>query len=779
MWSRAPRPSAAPGNPRRLTLLWAALIGLVFGLIQFGQPLEDVLRALRNAMRPHEASGEIVVVAIDERSIESLSDWPWPRSRYAALIDRLDAAGAREIAFDVGFSTRTNPDEDRSMARAIERARGKVILPIRQVLDPASGRVGDRVSGRRVELLPLPEFRRNAELVSIFAWYNFKGQVWKMPYASRMHGVAYPSLSARLAGQRGQVDELFTIDYATRLGSIPTISALDVLEGRMRSGQLSGKTVIVGTTSLQQSNIYFLPGSGQVAEVYLHTLAAETLSRGKPVEIGWLMPLVAAFGLLAIYLYAGRRWMARLALTGAIAIVFALPFAAESRLIFFDAVPAMFALLIVVSAHSWSNFRRSYRARGLTNAISGLPNLNAVREQDEEGETLLVAARVHNFAEITSALAPGSEKGLVEQIVARLGIGAAGATVYQGDEGIFVWLVPSEAAIGLGDQLEALHALCRTPVAVAGTHVDLVVTFGVDAGHRSISSRIGSALVAADEALEEGIRWKEFDAAKLKDAAWKLSLLGRLDAAIDDGEIWVAYQPKIDLVTKRLIGAEALVRWTHPEKGEIPPAEFIPAAEQHNRIEKLTGHVLNDAIRTAALVNARGVEFGVAVNLSARLLDSFEIVDRVRTLLTHHQLPAQRLTLEVTESIAMANNERSFEVLERLRALGVDISIDDYGTGFSTLEYLKRIPATEIKIDKSFVRMIDRNQSDKLMVNSTIQLAHSLGRRVVAEGVEAPETLSALEAMGCDEAQGFLIGRPMPVRNLVRLLIAERRRPAA
>lgn len=771
MWSRAPRPSAAPGNRRRLTLLWAALISLVFGLIQFGQPLEDVLRMVRNSARPQVASGDIVVVAIDERSLEALSDWPWPRSRYAELIDRLDAAGAKEIAFDLSFSTRTTPAEDRALRQAIDHARGKVILPIRKVLDPASG--------RRVEMLPLPEFRRNAELTSIFARYNFRGQVWQMPYGSRMDGVTYPSLAARLAGQSGRADDLFTIDYTTRLNSLPTISAIDILNGKAQARRLVGKSVIVGTTSLAHSNTYFLPGSGQAAEVYLHTVAAETLKRGKPVELGWLMPFVATFGLLIAYFYSRDRWKARLALAGAFIITFVLPFVAESRLIFFDSVPAMTALFIVVTSRSWSDFRQSYRARGMTNPVSGLPNLTAAREQEGAAETLLVAARVHNFAEITSALAPGSEKGLVEQIVARLGIGAAGATVYQGDEGIFVWLVPGDAAIGLGDQLEALHALCRTPVAVAGTHVDLVVTFGVDASHRSISSRIGSALVAADEALEEGLRWKEFDAAKLKDAAWKLSLLGRLDAAIDDGEIWVAYQPKIDLVTKRLIGAEALVRWTHPEKGEIPPAEFIPAAEQHNRIEKLTGHVLNDAIRTAAQINARGVDFGIAVNLSARLLDSFDIVDRVRALLTHHQLPPQQLTLEVTESIAMASSDRPFEVLERLRALGVDISIDDYGTGFSTLEYLKRIPATEIKIDKSFIRMIDRNQSDKLMVNSTIQLAHSLGRKVVAEGVETPEILNALMAMGCDDAQGFLIGRPMPVRNLVRVLIAERRQTAA
>ncbi len=762
--------SVTKAGSRRGMWLWAALIGLIFGLIQFGQPFEDVLRTGRNAAHARQASGDIVIVAIDNKSLETHADWPWPRARYARLIDELNALGAAEVAFDVGFATRADPADDRRLAEAIERARGKVVLPIRMARDP--------ISGKRVDVLPAPELRRHATLANIYVQYNFQSKVWKLSYATRSHGVVYPSLPAHLAGRTGSPDEKYTIDYSTRLDSIPVISAVDLLAGGVERGRVAGKHIIVGTTATEISKTYFVPGSGQAPEVYLHALGAETLRRGKPVELGWLMPLVGVLGLLAVYQFVANRWLARLALAGALGIVFALPFLAESQLVFFDSVPAMTALLIVVLNRWWTDFRQSFKARGLTNPVSGLPNLNALREVDHP-EMTLVAARVHNFAEITSALAQEAEKILVEQIVARLGIGFSGATVYQGDEGIFAWLVRRESMTDLGDQLEALHALCRTPVSVAGVHVDLVITFGADAGNRPIAARIGSALVAADEAAVEGLRWKEFDAAKLKDAAWKLSLLGRLDTAIDDGEMWVAYQPKLDLATRRIVGAEALVRWSHPEKGEISPAEFIPAAEQHNRIEKLTAHVLEDAVRSAAAINARGIDFNIAVNLSARLLDNFAIVEQIGALLARHRLPAGKLTLEVTESAAMSSSTQSFEVLERLRELGVNISIDDYGTGFSTLEYLKKIPATEIKIDRGFIRMIDRSHSDKLMVNSTIQLAHSLGRKVVAEGVESEEILEALAAMGCDDAQGFLIGRPMKLRALIKTLILEYRRIAA
>lgn len=770
MSSRASPSMPATGRSRRIVWLWAALIGVIFGLIQFGQPLEDVLRTGRNAMHARQASGDIVVVAIDNASLEAHADWPWPRRRYAALINELNDLGAREIAFDVSFATRADPADDRMLASAIERAKGKVVLPIRSVKDP--------ISGKRTDILPSTELRRHATLVNIFVHYNFQSKVWKLEYAARSNGVLYPSLAAHLAGRSGRAGEKYTIDYSTKLDSVPIISAADLLDGKVERGRVAGKHIIVGATASEIAKTYFVPGSGQAPEIYLHVLGAETLRRGTPVELGWLMPLVATLGLLAIYQLAPQRWLALLALAAAVTVVFVLPFVAEPRLVLFDTVPAMSSLLIIVINRFWSDFRQSFKARGLTNPVSGLPNLNALREVTTP-DTTLIAARVHNFAAITSALAHEGEKILVDQIVARLGIGFSGSTVYQGDEGIFLWLVRREGMLELGDQLEALHALCRTPVSVAGVHVDLVVTFGADAGERPIAARIGSALVAADEAAGEGLRWKEFDPERLKDAAWKLSLLGRLDSAIDSGEIWVAYQPKLDLTSRRIVGAEALARWSHPEKGEINPGEFIPAAEQHNRIGKLTTHVLDDAVRSAAAINARGIDFDIAVNLSARLLDNFDIVDQIRALLLRYRLAAGKLTLEVTESAAMGSSTQSFEVLEQLRAVGVNISIDDYGTGFSTLEYLKKIPATEIKIDRDFIRMIDRNHSDKLMVNSTIQLAHSLGRKVVAEGVESGEILEALAAMGCDDAQGYFIGRPMKLRALIKRLILEYRRIAA
>src|SRR5206468_7934501 len=237
------------------------------------------------------------------------------------------------------------------------------------------------------------------------------------------------------------------------------------------------------------------------------------------------------------------------------------------------------------------------------------------------------------------------------------------------------------------NHLDALHALFRNPARVADMSIDLSLTFGVEVGSgRSLSNRLASALVAAEEAAHDGLKWKYHDPESLENASWKLSMLSQLDEAIDRGEVWVAYQPKLDLATRRIIGAEALARWTHPEKGPIAASEFVAAAEQSNRIGKLTDFVLEKAIGAAAQINKRGTDFSMAVNLSARLLTDKGFTLRLAAQLARHGLPASQLTLELTETAALSGSGEGLEMIGRLRELGVNIAIDDYGTGLSTLE---------------------------------------------------------------------------------------------
>ena len=363
----------------------------------------------------------------------------------------------------------------------------------------------------------------------------------------------------------------------------------------------------------------------------------------------------------------------------------------------------------------------------------------------------------------------------------RLKVGAPQRVLYQGDGGIFAWF--EEPQQPFGNHLEALYAsLFRNPARVADlSRMDLNDRRSESklGSGRSIANRLASALVAADEAAHDGLKWKYHDPESLENASWKLSMLSQLDEAIDRGEVWVAYQPKLDLATRQIVGAEALARWTHPDKGPIAASEFVAAAEQHNRIGKLTDFVLEKAVAAAAQINKRGVEFEVAVNLSARLLSDKGFTLRLSALLARQGLHPQHLTLELTETAALTDSGEGLDMISRLKDLGVNIAIDDYGTGLSTLEYLKKIPANEIKIDQSFVKGIVDNRSDRLMVQSTIGLAHSLGRKVVAEGVEHRNILDLLVEMKCDIAQGFAIGRPMSIETLTKRIASDRKRSAA
>jgi diguanylate cyclase len=751
-------------SPLKL-LLWTAIAGLFFGLISFGSIAEDLLRTSRNSLHWHKASGDVVLVKIDDPSLRQVGRWPWPRRRHAELTDALSKAGAKRIFYDIAFIGPTNPVDDHLLAEAIERS-GRVVLAVKARSGPDAG--------ARQDALPLPEFARHAGLGTISVNYNWQNAIWRVPHAINVDGREIPSFAAQLAGRTRPSGELFMPDYSVNPDSIPSLSAGQILDGQFDPRTVRGKDVVIGTTTDAIGDQYYVPGTGRMGGAYVQIIGAETLKNGTPFYLGWIPLFIVGLVIATLAVYRRNPRNQGLLLAGGAVLILFGPAFLEARLIAVDVMPGFFVIAVVGTALTWRRFRQ----RGLVNASTGLPNLNALRANRAGREQALIVARVTNYAEIVSALATDSERQLVEQIITRLSVGSKGRTFYQGDGGIFAWF--EESRKPFGHHIDALSALFRNPVRVSGLSLDLAISFGVEIGSgRSLANRLASALVAADEAAHDGLKWKCHDPETVENASWRLSMLSQLDEAIDKGEVWIAYQPQLDLKSRRIIGAEALARWTHPEKGPIAASEFVVAAEQHDRIGKLTDFVLEQAVTAAAAINKRGNEFDIAVNLSARLLMDKQFVMRVSALLARHRLQPRHLTLELTETSELVDCGDSLETLARLRDLGIEISIDDYGTGLSTLDYLKKVPASEIKIDQSFVKGLCDNRSDRLMVHSTIGLAHSLGRRVVAEGVEHRDILDALTEMGCDVAQGFIVGRPMSLDSLLKRISSDRRRQVA
>jgi EAL domain-containing protein (putative c-di-GMP-specific phosphodiesterase class I)/CHASE2 domain-containing sensor protein len=754
---RKPRAKDAPSRQPRKLLLWTAVASMIFGLIGLGEIVEDQARTFRNMLHRTPASGDIVLVGIDDESLRTIGEWPWPRARHARLIDVVTDSGAQKIFLEAIYENLSDHSNDQALADAIARS-GRVVMSARARAGPQNGKA--------VASFPAPLFSRHAELASTSFFYNYQNAAWRLPYSDRAGGRTFPSLSVAISGQNRQSDGAYRVDYSIDPSTVPYVRASDVLAGRIKPRLFQRKQVVIGSFSDQIGQEYWIPGRGRMADAMVHIIGAETLKKGSPVDLGfvpaWLVALmVAGFAVLRT---KGPNTGLLLGST-ALLLLFG-PSVAESNLVFLDITPALFALLIVGTRLAWVR----WRSGTLTNDLSGLPNLAALRAERKVDSQALVAARIHNYAEIASTLHADDEAALIRQLVQRLSVASGtSAKVFQGDEGIFAWFVDPGAP--LANHLEALHALFRSPLSVSGQAIDAAVTFGVELGSaRPLQNRLGSALVAADEAWDEGLKWKYHDPSRQEEVGWRLSLLGQLDAAIDNGEVWVAYQPQLDLGRQRIMGAEALARWTHPTKGPISPVEFIAAAEQQGRIGKLTDFVLDRAIATAAAINRRGLQFTVAVNISARLMSDKGLVDRVQRLLRTHGLPPEQLTLELTETEALQSSTSGPAVLEALRAAGIRIAIDDYGTGLSTLEYLRKVPANEIKIDQTFVKAMRHNRSDLIMVESTIALAHSLGRTVVAEGVEDRALLEQLAELKCDVAQGYAIGRPMGVRELVQHL---------
>ena len=246
----------------------------------------------------------------------------------------------------------------------------------------------------------------------------------------------------------------------------------------------------------------------------------------------------------------------------------------------------------------------------------------------------------------------------------------------------------------------------------------------------------------------------------------RLQLISELHTAVKNKELQVYYQPKIDLQKNRIKGVEALVRWNHPQLGFISPVEFIPLAEQVGLISQITDQVLFKTIQNWNKWHQMGIELHVAVNISSKEFEDPGLPSKVLSYLKDWHMPASFLTLEITESIMMGNIDHTLGLLQRLRDINIKLSIDDFGTGFSSLSYLRQLPVSELKIDRSFVMEMLKHTNDLKIVKTIVHLAHILGFKVVAEGIEDLETYNALTELGCDTAQGFYMAKPMPAEEL-------------
>jgi len=337
-----------------------------------------------------------------------------------------------------------------------------------------------------------------------------------------------------------------------------------------------------------------------------------------------------------------------------------------------------------------------------------------------------------------------------------------------GDE--FAVLLPTTSAAQAKEVAARVQASFERPITLDDHTVDLGAGIGIalcpDHGLEAdvLLSRAEVAMYAAKQQQAGTVVYHPGLDSSSEES---LTLLSELRYAVDHNQLRLYLQPKINLCSGTVIGAEALVRWEHPERGLVPPMRFIPFAEQTGFIRVLTAWMIAQSASMCAQLNAEGFDLKLSVNLSTRDLMDQDLPAKLERVLAEHGVKPGSLVLEITESAIMDDPQRAMQTLERLHAMGLKLSIDDFGTGYSSLAYLKRLPVDELKIDKSFVMSMESDLQDAKIVRSTVDLAHNLGLTVVAEGVENAKSWKLLAGLSCDEAQGYFIARPMPASQFI------------
>ena len=738
--------------------LWLALlIGLVDMIGQVSEPVGHVYWNVVYKQWQRPAPSEIVVV--NDADISDLGT-----AGVARLVDLVRTSNPQRIYLDTPLQTGTIATDDAKMRLALSRLGDNAVFVVRPT--PAWH------SRRQDLVIPDPSLTRNHRIV-VSSWTtDFLRFVVTGPYKVEIDGLDYPTLSADLSGTYSGLQSWYYPDFSVNPDTIPTFSARALLDGRSSGTVLAGRTVVIADEDELSFGNYF-GHRADAPPVAIDIAGAVALKRPINVDLTELAVLVLVLGLIYYGHQATRKrvkW-ASYALVPFVLVLLPVLWRAMGIVAYPDV--AMVSVVVFGLVRLWQKRIR----RVQHTSASGLPNMLALSNTVLPVGCDVVVAAVARYEEMLATLPRALHGECARQIARRIAVGCGAQDIYHSDGGHFAWTEEARPLDMQLSHLEGLRALFASPLQVGPHTFDTNIHFGLDRNEGvETATRVNSALASANEALSNGRAIELFEAHRLAEAPWELSLHARIDEGLRNGDIWLAYQAQWDLAANRICGAEALIRWNHPTRGPIAPNAFILQAERAGRIDALTYWVLDQAITATLAINAHGDRFQMSVNLSGQLVDKPDLVRNFAEIVARRGIDPSLITIEITETSSVGNRPAAVHNLTRLRQLGFRLSIDDFGTGEASLTYLADLPSDELKLDRRFVsRMVDSDR-ERAIVASTIGLAHALGQTVVAEGIEDGATLALLRSMGCDHAQGFYLGRPQPFAVFEREYEARYRR---
>ncbi|WP_428333605.1 EAL domain-containing protein [Novosphingobium sp.] len=730
---------------RRLlrTPLWLALfIALAGWATDFGEPVAHIYWNVLYKNWHHQAPQSIVVV--NTADIATLG-----AAGEAQLIDIARQSNPHRLYIDTKLQFGADKSGDARLRDVLGKLGSNAVFVVRPVVDTAF---------TKSFIIPDASLVHHHPIV-VAAWAtNFLSYVEHAPYWVDIDGARYPTVSTDLSGVHSGFQSDYYADFSVDPGTIPTISGRDLLDGKVRPDKLSGKSVMLTSFDARDGRTYYF-GHGLVNPVAHDIAGAVALERPVNASLTGLAMLSLVFGLLYLGHNAPRKRIKLAIYATVLGALVILPAALRTVGLVATSDSALLLVLLFAGMRIWQ--KRTRRIQHTS--ASGLPNMLALSASTLPIGCDVVVAAIARYDEMLATLPRDLRGECSRQIARRISVGCGATEVYHSDGGHFSWTEEARPLDMQLSHLEGLRALFASPLQVGPHTFDTNIHFGLDRNEGvETATRVNSALASANEALANGRAIELFEAHRLAEAPWELSLHARIDEGLRNGDIWLAFQSQWDVASHRICGAEALIRWNHPTRGPIAPNAFILQAERAGRIDALTYWVLDQAITATLAINAKGERFQMSVNLSGQMVDKPDLVRNFAEITARRGVDPGLITVEITETSSMGNRAAAVFNLSQLRQLGFRLSIDDFGTGEASLAYLADLPSDELKLDRRFIARICDSERERAIVASTIGLAHALGQTVVAEGIEDAPTLALLRDMGCDQAQGFYLGRPQP-----------------